>query len=126
MAVLIQASEAAYFDALWARRAETQILVYREVTFRTGARPSRHDCHANAARWAPDTSHLVHGWLVKGAGDQAIRLSAHSVLQNADGGLGLSIVSEISRKMGVAFVLENAAAGLRGAADPEPNGVAST
>jgi|JI7StandDraft_1071085.scaffolds.fasta_scaffold00935_18 hypothetical protein len=85
----IIAAEAAYFDALWRRRGEAKRIVYREVTFVNGDRPARHDCHANAARWAAQTPDVVpvHGWLIEAGDEHAFRLAAHSLLEHCATGL---------------------------------------
>lgn len=86
MTIWITGPEAVYFDALWRRRGSARVVEQREVTFRNGGRPIRHDCHGNAARWAAETPDVVpiHGWLIEADDGRHLRLVAHSLLEHTD------------------------------------------
>lgn len=85
MTIAVAASEQAYFQSLWQRRAEARNIVRREVTFADGSAPLANACHANAERWVAENPdfEVVRGWLIESDDGHFIRLAAHALVRNS-------------------------------------------
>ena len=85
MTTVVTASEQAYFQSLWQRRAESPDTVRREVTFADGSAPLANACHANAERWVAENPdfEVVRGWLIESDDGHFIRLAAHALVRNS-------------------------------------------
>jgi hypothetical protein len=78
---------AEYVKSVCERLGKAKPVPYLEVQFADGSQPEQNCCHRNAERWArehPGTI-VVRGWVDFMPAVSGRRLTAHSVLQDADG-----------------------------------------
>ncbi len=89
MTILIEPWLAAYFDDVFARRAEAIDVQRIAVRYADGSEPQRSCCHPNVDRWAEEnpTSRAVRGWAISAVAGDSLVLDAHSIVRLEDGSL---------------------------------------
>ncbi len=89
MTILIEPWLAAYFDDVFARRAEAIDAQRVAVRYADGSEPQPSCCHPNVDRWVEEnpTSAVVRGWAISAVGGDSLVLDAHSIVRLEDGSL---------------------------------------